>query len=100
MFNAKVLAVKNLMVLGKLLILVASSPVIANELDNPKFFEYSGSGFVNRLSDLSFGWFRTLKGEEHAVYHQSLTHAVFYAENKSKVIFWLMNPHVAYFIAL
>jgi len=73
------------MVLGKLLILVASGPVLANNLDNPRFFEYSGSSFVNRLADLSFGWFRTLKGQEHAAYHQSLTHAVFYAENGESV---------------
>lgn len=74
------------MVVGKLLILLAVSlPSRAVEAQNPRFFEYRSGGFVNRLSDFTFGWFKTLDNEQKAVYTQSVTHAVMYAENGQAV---------------
>jgi surface antigen len=73
------------MVAGKLSILLAASPVQASDISNPRFFEYRSGGFVNRLADVSFGWFRTLNEDQSAAYHQSLTHAVMMAENGQKV---------------
>lgn len=73
------------MVAGKLLILLGSNAVSANELSDPKFFEYRSGGFVNRLVDVSFGWFRTLDQDQKESYNQSLIHAVMMAENGQAV---------------
>lgn len=73
------------MVAGKLSILIISSPSLANDLENPRFFEYRNGGFMNRLSDLSFGWFKTLDDEQKIAYNQALAHAVFYANNGEPV---------------
>jgi hypothetical protein len=69
-------------VIGKSLIF---SNVLASDFNNPKFFEYSGGDFINRLSDLSFGWFKSLSTEESVAYHQSITHAIMYADNGQSV---------------
>ena len=77
------------MVVGKLLILLAINPVHA-EIDNPRFFEYRNGGFVNRLTDISFGWFKTLDDEQKLAYNQSLTHALMYADN-GEAVKWYRN---------
>ena len=73
------------MVAGKLSILLATSPVMASDLNDPKFFEYRSGGFINRLTDLSFGWFKTLDDDQKDAYHQSINHAVMMAENGQTV---------------
>jgi surface antigen len=95
MYNAKALAVRNLMVAGKLSILLAASPVQANDINNPRFFEYRSGGFTNRLLDLSFGWFKKLDDQESAAYHQALSHAVMMAENGQRVQ-WYQNRASGY----
>lgn len=77
------------MVVGKLSILLATSSVYAS-VDNPQFYEYRGGVFVNRLVDISFGWFKTLDREQRDAYHQSISHAVMMAENGQKVT-WYKN---------
>ena len=78
------------MVVGKLLILTTSSTVVAKEFDNPRFFEYRGGGFTNRLVDLSFGWFKTLDDEQKLSYNQAMTQAVMYADN-GEAVRWYKN---------
>ncbi len=78
------------MVVGKLSILLAASPSQATDINNPRFFEYRSGGFINRLADMSFGWFKTLDGQEMDAYQQSLSHAVMMAENGQKVQ-WYKN---------
>lgn len=73
------------MVVGKLLTLLATSPSLASDISNPRFFEYSAGGFGNNLIDLSFGWFRTLDDDQKEHYHRALMHAVMTAENGQKV---------------
>jgi hypothetical protein len=92
MFNAKVLAVRNLMVVGKLLTLLAisSSSVYANNLNEPRFFEYRSGGFTNRLVDFTFGWFKTLDSEQKEAYHSTIHHAVMMAEN-GQTVNWYKN---------
>ena len=87
MFNAKVLAVRSLMVVGKSLILAASigTAVARSDINEPKFFEYRAGGFINHVTDFTFGWFRTLNNNQKESYHQALTHAVMMAENGQKV---------------
>jgi len=91
MSNAKVSAVKSLMAVGKLSILLAASPVSADSINDPRFFEYRGGSFVNRLADISFGWFKRLDSQEIEAYQQSLTHAVMMAENGQKVVWYKNN---------
>jgi len=78
------------MVVGKCLILTASSSVLANEIDNPRFFEYRSGAWTNRLVDVTFGWFKTLDDEQKIAYNQAITHAVLYAENGQPVR-WYKN---------
>ena len=73
------------MVAGKLSILLVANPAYSNDISNPRFFEYRGGSFVNRVTDISFGWFRTLNQKQLDEYHQSLTHAVMMAENGQTV---------------
>jgi surface antigen len=73
------------MVVGKLLILVATNSASADTVANPKFFEYSGNSFTNRLATVTFGWFRKLDDDQNDAYQQAITHAVMYAENGQKV---------------
>ena len=79
------------MVAGKLSILLVANPVSANDLQNPKFFEYRSDGFVNRLAEMSFGWFKKLDSQELEAYQQSLSHAVMMAENGQKVRWYKNN---------
>jgi surface antigen len=73
------------MVVGKLSILLAANVAHSNELSNPKFFEYRSGSFVNQLANVSFGWFKSLSRPQLEEYHQSLTHAVMFAENGQSV---------------
>jgi len=83
------------MVLGKLLILAATSPVAAGTINDPKFFEYRGGSFVNELVYLTFGWFKTLSIEQKDSYNQALTHAIMFAENGDRVE-WYKNDASGY----
>jgi surface antigen len=85
MFNAKALVAKSLMVVGKLSILVAINTASADTIANPKFFDYSGGSFTNRLAAVTFGWFRKLDTDQNDAYMQAVTHAVMYAENGHRV---------------
>lgn len=78
------------MVVGKLLILTASNTALANNIENPQFFEYRNGGFFNNLVDLSFGWFKTLDDEQKIAYNQAIAHAVFYADN-GQAVKWYKN---------
>ena len=91
MFNAKALVVKSLMVVGKLSVLLATNAALANDINEPRFFEYRAGGFINRLGDLSFGWFKTLDDDQKESYQQSLSHAVMMAENGQKVSWYKRN---------
>lgn len=73
------------MVLGKLLILICSTPALADNINNPRFFEYNGTTFANRLADVTFGWFRTLDDDQMEQYQQSLIHALLVADNGKSV---------------
>ena len=87
MFNTVRSVVSCLMVVGKLLILTASSPSLANDLENPRFFNYSSAAWSNRLADLTFGWFKTLDDDQKIAYNQAIHHAVMYADN-GEVVRW------------
>ena len=78
------------MVVGKCLILTASSPALAGDIDNPRFFNYRSGEWSNRIADLSFGWFKTLDDEQKIAYNQAITHAVLYA-NDGEVVRWYKN---------
>lgn len=78
------------MVVGKLLTLLAISPAHANDVAEPRFFEYRSGSFTNRLVDISFGWFKTLDREQKEAYHQSIHHAVMMAEN-GQMVSWYKN---------
>jgi surface antigen len=97
MYNVKVSAAKNLMVAGKLLILSAVNPVLATEINDPRFFEYRSGGFINRLVDQSFGWFKRLDDQESRAYHQALNHAIMMAENGQRVQ-WYENRASGYVV--
>ena len=80
------------MVVGKSLILLAVSlSAGAVEAQNPHFFEYRNGGFTNRLVDISFGWFKTLDGEQKEAYDSSINHAVMYADNGQRVQWYQGN---------
>lgn len=79
------------MVVGKCLILTASSPATANEIEEPRFFQYRGGGFANQLADITFGWFKTLDQEQKLVYNQAITHALMYADNGESVKWYKNN---------
>lgn len=78
------------MVLGKLLILLASAPALAKDIENPRFFSYNGGPPISELINVSFGWFKTLDNEQKSAYYQSITHAVMYAEN-GQAVSWYQN---------
>lgn len=85
------------MVVGKLSILAAISSVQANEIADPKFFDYRAGSFSNRLVDMSFGWFKTLDSEQTEAYHSTVHHAVMMAENGQRVT-WYKNDASGYAI--
>ncbi len=80
------------MVVGKLLIplVILCNNANANDIDNPKFFNYQGGNFVNHMIDFSFGWFKTLDAQEKAAHNQAVTHAVMFAEN-GQTVKWYQN---------
>jgi len=79
------------MVVGKLSILLATSNVLANDIHQPRFFEYKSGSFVNQLVSFSFGWFKTLDEDQKSAYDQALYHAVMSAENGQKVEWYRNN---------
>jgi surface antigen len=81
------------MALGKSLILasVISTSAIANDVWNPKFFEYNSNGVVSRAIEFSFGWNKKLSEEQKLAYHQSVIHALEYADNNQKVKWYRDN---------
>lgn len=90
MFSVKAYRVKSLTVLGKLLILLSINPAYA-DINNPRFFEYRGGPVLERVLNLSFGWFKTLDQNEKSAYHSSITHAVMAAENGERVVWYRGN---------
>ena len=91
MFRGAVSVAKNWTVLGKLLILLTSTPVLATNVDNPRFFDYRGGPAASELLNIAFGWFKTLDDDQKSAYYQSITHAVMYAENGQKVEWYQSN---------
>jgi surface antigen len=86
MSREKESAVSDLMGVGKLLTLILFSiNVAADDLSNPRFFEYRSGDFVNEILVLSFGWFKTLDDNEKHAYFSAINHAVFYAEDGQEV---------------
>ncbi len=80
------------MVVGKLLILVATSSAYAStDIYNPRFFEYRGGPMINELINVSFGWFKTLDVEQKDAHAQAITHAVMFAENGQSVEWYKNN---------
>ena len=83
------------MVVGKLLILLSGSIVftvitgvaVAESAGpvSPTFYSYSGGTFVNRIAEMSFGYFRTLDDQQKEAYYSALTHAVMYTDNGNSV---------------
>lgn len=64
--------------------------MVANDLENPKFFEYRSGNWTNKLVDFSFGWFKTLDTDQKIAYNQAITHAVLYADN-GQAVRWYKN---------
>jgi hypothetical protein len=90
MFKGAVSVARSWTVLGKLLILLTSTPVLATDVSNPKFFDYRSGPPAGELINIAFGWFKTLDNDQKSAYYQSITHAVMYAENGQKVE-WFQN---------
>jgi len=65
--------------------------VLANNVDNPRFFDYRGGPVASELLNIAFGWFKTLDDDQKSAYYQSITHAVMYAENGQKVEWYQGN---------
>jgi surface antigen len=78
------------MVVGKLSILTVSNTAYANNIEEPRFFNYRSGEFSNRLVDITFGWFKTLDHDQKLSYNQAITHAVLYADNGEPVR-WYKN---------
>ena len=85
MFKGVASVARNWTVLGKLLILLTSTPVLATDINNPRFFDYRSGPITSDLLNIAFGWFKTLDEDQKSAYYQSITHAVMYAENGQKV---------------
>ena len=97
MFKGAESVVKNLMVLGKSLILALtiSTASYADTMWNPKFYEYSSNGIIPRIVEFGFGWNKKLDNQQKIAYHQSIIHALEYAENGGKVK-WYLNDASGY----
>ena len=93
MFKGAESVVKNLTALGKSLILALaiSTTAVADTVWNPKFFEYSSNGIVSRVIEFSFGWNKKLSEEQKLAYHQSVIHALEYADNGEEVKWYKNN---------
>ena len=87
MFKGEESVVKNLTALGKSLILALciSSSAYAQDVFNPKFFDYTSNSIATRLVEFSFGWNKKLNDRQKDAYHQSIIHALEYAEIGDKV---------------
>jgi len=87
MFRGAESVVKNLTALGKSLILALtiSASAVADDVLNPRFFEYSSNNIANKIVEFSFGWNKKLNENQRMAYHQSIHHALNYAENGDKV---------------
>jgi surface antigen len=82
MFSVKESAAKSLMALGKSLILVVSiGTASAQTIAEPRFFNYRSGDFVNRLIDVSFGWFKTLNDSQKEAYQASIFQSLEMSEN-------------------
>jgi hypothetical protein len=97
MFKGAESVVKNLMVLGKSLILALtiSTASYAESMWDPKFYEYSSNGVIPRIVEFGFGWNKKLDNQQKIAYHQSIIHALEYAENGGKVK-WYLNDASGY----
>jgi len=75
------------MALGKSLILALciSTGAFAQDVFDPKFFDYTSNSVANKLVEFSFGWNKKLNDRQREVYHQSIIHALEYADNGHKV---------------
>lgn len=78
------------MVVGKLLILANINLASANNINDPRFFEYKSGDLPSRLLELSFGWFKTLDNQQRIAYYSSINHAVMFAEN-GQTVTWYEN---------
>jgi len=78
------------MVVGKLSILAYGSSTLANNMHDPRFFDYRNGGFANNILDLSFGWFKKLDDEQKLAYNQAIMHALSYSDN-GEVVRWYKN---------
>lgn len=76
------------MAVGKLLILLATNPAHATGVDDPRFYQYRGGDFTNRLGNVVFGFFKRLDDEELSAYHSSVMHALMAAENGEPVVWY------------
>lgn len=72
------------LLVGKLLI-TSSLAASANDISNPRFFEFRSGNWSNNIGVLSFGWFKTLSDSQKEAYQQSLILAVETAENGQRV---------------
>ena len=81
------------MVLGKSLILVLTinTVALADDIFEPRFFGYNSNSVSNKIVELSFGWRKKLSQEQQLAYHQSIIHALEYAENGDKVKWYKNN---------
>jgi surface antigen len=81
------------MVLGKSLILTLtiSTSALAEDVFNPRFFDYTSNSVMTRMVEFSFGWNKKLNEPQRSTYHQSIVHALEYAENGEKVTWYKQN---------
>jgi surface antigen len=92
-FREKASVVRRLTDLGKSLILVSiiSTNAFAQDAFNPKFFDYNSNSIMQRMVDFSFGWNKKLDDSQRNAYHQSIVHALEYAENGDRVSWYKGN---------
>src|SRR6056300_794792 len=93
MFRGEASVVKSLMALGKSLILalLISTNALAEDAFNPKFFDYTSNSVMTRMVEFSFGWNKKLNDIQRSAYHQSIVHALEYADNGDKVKWYKNN---------
>ena len=65
------------MVLGKSLILALtiSTTSYAENIWDPKFYEYSSNNIIPRIVEFGFGWNKKLDERQKLAYQQSIMHA-------------------------
>lgn len=77
------------MVVGKLLTLIlVTNPAHGSSVLDPQFFEYRSGNFTNQLLTMTFGWFKTLNDADKEKYHAAINHAIFFAEDGHKIIWY------------